>query len=87
MKRVISVDAEVEIEFRDGLDWETYEEDGKRVWRGDGYGFVDQEDLIQNLVWNALANGANDASRVDGWADLERGDITMRVVYTHGYID
>lgn len=87
MKRVISVDAEVEIEFRDGLDWETYEEDGERIWRGNGFGLVDQEDLIQNLVWNALANGVNDASRMDGWADLERGDITMRVTYTHGYID
>lgn len=32
-----------------------------------------------HLAYNALANGVEDASRLDGWADLPRGVVTLFV--------
>jgi hypothetical protein len=32
-----------------------------------------------HLAYNALANGVQDASRLDGWADIPRGVVTMDV--------
>lgn len=34
---------------------------------------------LEHLAYNAVANGVEDASRLDGWGDLERGDVTMHV--------
>lgn len=41
---------------------------------------VSAADLFKHLAWNALVNGVTDASSLDGYADLNRGDLTMRVL-------
>ncbi len=40
--------------------------------------FTEREGL-EHLAYNAVANGVEDASRLDGWGDLERGMLTLRV--------
>lgn len=34
---------------------------------------------LEHLAFNAISNGVEDASRLDGWGDLERDVVTMRV--------
>lgn len=41
--------------------------------------FTEKEGLA-HLAYNAVANGVEDASRLDGWGDLERGMLTLEVV-------
>lgn len=36
---------------------------------------------LEHLAYNAVANGIEDANRLDGWADLENGALTMRVMF------
>lgn len=38
-----------------------------------------EQDGLDMLAYNAVSNGVEDASRLDGWGDLERGMLTMRV--------
>ncbi len=38
-----------------------------------------EQDALNHLAYNAVANGVEDASRLDGWGDLERGILTMEV--------
>lgn len=44
-----------------------------------GRPFTEQEGL-EHLAYNCIANGVEDASRLDGWGDLERGMLTMHVI-------
>ena len=58
-----------------------YYEDGKKLWRTAGiYDIFDEDATWKHLVYNAIVNGVVDASSLDGWGDLERGELTMRVV-------
>lgn len=80
-KIVRNVDAILEIEIQDGVDWRWYEEEGREPeWRGSLYS-IPQEDEAVFAHWahNAVANGVEDASRLDGWADIERGAIRFNV--------
>jgi hypothetical protein len=43
-----------------------------------GQPMTEREGLV-HLAYNAVANGVEDASRLDGWADLDSGIVTMRV--------
>lgn len=45
----------------------------------DGSALSEREGL-EHLAYNAVANGVEDASRLDGWSDLDRGVLTMRVL-------
>ena len=47
-------------------------------WHYDGSRFTEAEGL-QMLAHNAAANGVEDASRLDGWGDLERGMVTLEI--------
>lgn len=38
------------------------------------------EQVVGYLAAAAIQTGADDASRLDGWADLDRGQVTMYVV-------
>jgi len=52
----------------------------QRVWRMQGiYDITDEAGMWDHLAYNAIVNGVTDASRLDGWAELERGELTMRV--------
>jgi len=61
-------------------------DDGKRQHRMDDIysGIVTEDEILEHLAYNAVFNSVYDASRLDGWADLERGKITMRV---NGWIE
>lgn len=43
------------------------------------YRIPDAAAVLEHLAYNAVANGVEDANRLDGWADLESGVLTMRV--------
>lgn len=47
------------------------------------YRFRFPNDVYEHLAYNAVANGVEDANRLDGWADLEPGVLTMRVEVDH----
>lgn len=34
---------------------------------------------LHHLAYNCIVSGVEDASRLDGWSDLERGMMTMSV--------
>jgi hypothetical protein len=45
-------------------------------WNGEP---MSAADGLKMLAHNAAANGVDDASRLDGWGDLERGMVTLEV--------
>lgn len=50
-----------------------------KEWQNDYYDFTDQDAALSNLAYNAVCNGVRDLSNLDGYADLIRGQATMRV--------
>jgi hypothetical protein len=83
VKKEITYDvtAEVTFEIADGVDIAFYVDNGERTHRMTGIypDVVTEEQLLKHLAYNAIFNGVTDANRLDGWADLERGQITMHV--------
>lgn len=85
MKKLVTYDAAAEVTFdvADGVDITHYvdPDTGERIHRMTGIypDIVTEEQLLRHLAYNATFNGVQDASRLDGWADLERGQLTMRV--------
>lgn len=55
------------------------DERGGSGWRNIYYRLLTREQVLEHLAYNASVNGIDDASRLDGWADLERGVVTMHV--------
>lgn len=49
-------------------------------WRGDLYDLHTEEDVINHLAYNCLANGCENATMLDGWADLPAEAVEMRRV-------
>lgn len=47
-----------------------------RRWNGEP---LTEREGLEHLAYNAVANGIENASRLDGWGDLERDMVTMRV--------
>lgn len=45
------------------------------------------DELFEHLAFNALVNGVRDASELDGYADLSRGDFRVNVDYTQTDIE
>lgn len=45
------------------------------------YDLFTEKDVLDHFVYNCAANGIEDASRLDGWADLTPGMVTMEVMY------
>jgi len=59
-----------------------FDDDGVRTWRMTHiYDIPDEDGIWKHLAYNAISNGVTDASRLDGWADLEPGQLTMFVVH------
>ena len=72
----------VEIEIADDVDFLNWvDDDGKTIPRMTGIypDIVTEDQLRDHLAYNAVFNGVEDASRLDGYADLECGKVTMRV--------
>ena len=53
--------------------------DGGDEWRARFWNFHTDQDVLEHLVFNAVANGVRDAGQLDGWADLPEGSVTMSV--------
>ena len=45
------------------------------------YDLFTEKDVLDHFTYNAVANGVNDASELDGWADLTPGQVTMDIMY------
>lgn len=75
--------AEVTFDLAEGVELTHWinPNDGTRQHRMDGLyeDVVTEDEILEHLAYNAIFNGVDDASRLDGWADLERGQLTMRV--------
>lgn len=52
---------------------------GEKGFQDFYYGPMTVEEVMQHLAYNAIANGIEDASRLDGWADLPPDVLTMSV--------
>ena len=48
-------------------------------YRDNAKGGLTRDGVIAHLAHNAVANGVEDISRLDGWADYPRGAVTFRV--------
>lgn len=82
------LDVPVLFEVAEGVDpfyW--INDDGVKTWRMDGiYSGIETEPAIwDHLAYNCIVNGVEDASRLDGWADLDAGQLTMHVLSDLGF--
>ena len=48
-------------------------------WRSQLYSLKDEDEVYQHLLYNAAVNGVEDISRLEGWADIERGAVRLYV--------
>lgn len=73
--------ATVEIETSEAApsDWLSRVTEADFPYRNMGGAPLTEDEGLEHLAYNALANGVEDASRLDGWGDLERGMVTMLV--------
>jgi hypothetical protein len=68
----------IKIEDPNVIDRCVNDEDG---WRTRMFYDLDTEEkVLSHLAYNCIANGVDDASRLDGWADLAPGVATMEIV-------
>lgn len=50
------------------------------AWRTGCYGYIlTEDDALQHWAYNAVTNGEQDVTMLDGWADLPRNAVTMQV--------
>ena len=49
-------------------------------WRDQFYPLHDRDDVLEHLAYNAAVNGQDDATSLDGWADLPHNAVQMRVI-------
>ncbi len=61
-------------------DWIRRVEDEEFPYRHASGSPLSVADGLYMLADNALRNGVEDASRLDGWGDLERGMVTLEVI-------
>lgn len=74
----VQVAANVQVTVRDGSDAITrVTGPGGDEWRSMFYRLHTEQDVLWHWAYNAVANNVQDASRLDGWADLEPGDVTL----------
>jgi hypothetical protein len=84
MKKAYDLYAEVVFDYDpetvDPFYW--INDDGVKQWRMEGIysDIADEDGIWEHLAYNAIFNAVEDASRLDGWADLDRGQLRMRVV-------
>lgn len=44
---------------------------------------ADRDGVLRHWAYNAIVNNVDDASRLDGWGDLDRGMVTFFVTYAN----
>ena len=60
-------------------DWITRVTQADFPYRRLNGGALSVQEGLEHLAYNAVANGVEDAARLDGWGDLDRGVVTLRV--------
>jgi hypothetical protein len=65
------------------------EHNPERAFRSTLYRIDSEQDVLEMLLWNAAANGIRTASRLDGWADLDRdaAEVDVREVVIEQYAE
>jgi len=81
VRRTYDLSVPVEFKATEGVNPFYWDDDGKKTWRLEGIysAITTEDDIWDHLAYNCIVNGVEDASRLDGWADLERGQLTMRM--------
>lgn len=51
------------------------------------WGFKDVEHVLEHFAYNAVANGATDVDRLDGWADVNWDAVRMNVEVDYINVD
>ena len=77
----IEIVATVTIEASDNApaDWLSRVASGDFPYRHLNGRPLSEREGLEHLAYNAVANGVEDACRLDGWGDLDHGVVTMRV--------
>ena len=78
--RDVAVEANVVIEINDQDVVERITGPGGDEWRSSFYDLHTENDVLQHLAFNCVANGAECVRQLDGWADLPDDAATMNVV-------
>jgi hypothetical protein len=52
---------------------------GANGWHDTYYNIPDRDGVLHHLAFNGLVNGADDVTRLDGWADMGPDACTMTV--------
>lgn len=79
-KYTVVVTADVEIEVPDdstAITRATENTDDFQAYMGSHLATRDQ--VLEHFAYNCVANGIEDAASLDGWADIDRYSVTMRV--------
>lgn len=92
----VSVPVTVEIHDPSVIDRcvKNHDDEGRPHPIGDGEGWRDHyyelrtaEQVIEHIAFNAINNGIDDISRLDGWADLDSSAATITVFARQGDIE
>lgn len=83
MEAVVTMSVDVKVVIAEGVDPFSRAQDPD--WGGRLYGVMDQEEVLAHLAANCVNNGTVDATRLDGWADLEPGQVTMSIKDTYDF--
>lgn len=80
--RELRCEATVLVHVRDDApsDWISRVEDEDFPYKNLDHSPLTEDGGLYMLCDNALRNGVEDASRLDGWADIERGMVTLEVL-------
>lgn len=54
---------------------------GGNGWRNKFYDIRTEDEVLNHFAYVCVNAGYEDASRLDGWADLQRGEVTMSVKF------
>jgi hypothetical protein len=77
-QRKIEVQLEVTVEF-DIKDQDAIDRCFTDEWRSAMYNLRTEGEVLEHWAAIAIRNGTTDVSKLDGWADLEPGVVTMEI--------
>lgn len=78
-KKVVTFIVDVELQIADPDVIERVTGPGGDEWREQLYDLHTEQDVLKHLAYNCVANGCENATMLDGWADLPREAVRMRV--------
>lgn len=79
MKHTVTMEVEVEVEISDPDVIERVTGPGGDEWRAHLYDLRTEADVLEHLAYNCVANRCESAWLLDGWADLPKEAVQMRV--------